>query len=120
MGLEILLAIGSAIVGALLSWPIAHWYYRRAAKEAPEWAQPLIDKLPDAPISQERLVTLYNEAIESGEIDPHAFTGYTRCPKCGASQEYFEPWEAWDNVRGDGYRGFRCGKCKYEISGGEV
>jgi rubredoxin len=99
---------------------IAHLYYRRSAKEAPEWAQPLIDSLPDSPVSPERLVELYNDAFASGEMMPHQFTGFVKCPKCDAGQEFFEPYEAYDDHSGRGVRGFRCSKCGYELSGEDI
>jgi len=36
------------IVGALISWIIAHFYYRRSSSNAPDWAKPLIDSLKHA------------------------------------------------------------------------
>lgn len=122
--MELLVGI---ITGGALSWAIAHWYYRRSSKEVPDWANrtpdwaiPLIEKLPDAPVSQERLIELYNEAVATGELQPHQFTGFLKCPNCGAGQEYFEPYEASDPRYDMHIRGFRCSKCGYELSGDEV
>lgn len=115
------------VLGGLVSWGIAHWYYRQSSKQAPEWAantpewaKPLIAKLPDAPVSSERLVQLYHEALELGDLQPDPYSGYVACPKCGAPSSEFKGWEDIDPVRGDLYRGVRCGKCGYDIAGGEV
>jgi len=114
------------ILGGVISWVIAYYYYRQSSKQAPEWAQkapewarPLIEKLPDAPISSERLVRLYHEALEKGKIDfPDPMSGYVECPRCGAPASDFEPWE--DYAHDSRYVGTRCGKCGKELSGGEV
>lgn len=58
--------------GMAISWLIAHVYYRQSSKNAPEWAQPLIDSLPETEPSQEELLKLVkgyvvnNSLLESG------------------------------------------------------
>jgi len=126
---ELLLTLGGALIGALLSWPIAHWYYRRAAKEIPEWARntpewaiPLIESLPSAPVSAERLITLYQAALERGDLFPDPESGYIKCPKCGAAKSQFESlWEP-DPHRGTSYMGIdlgyrvrRCAACGNDL-----
>ena len=109
------LLVGAAI-GALFSWPISHWYYRLSSKEAneaaktvPDWARPLIAKLPDQPISLDRLAELYHEELELGNIRPDPVSGYLVCPKCGGSTDQFESWES------GGYRGRKCKACGYDV-----
>src|SRR5687767_5637642 len=98
--------------GALISWALSHRYYRRSARETPHWAKRFIESLPDQPIPTQRLVELYHAALDSGEIGhPDPIGGYVACPKCGASSDEFEPWEATDFERDDTYRGMRCGRC---------
>lgn len=112
--METLLGVAA---GALIGWLIAHWYYRRASVDTPEWAKPLIDKLPDAPVSIQRLVELYHDALENGEIGrPDPLGGYVACPECGDSSDNFEYWEQTDDARDDTYRGVKCGKCGYDVS----
>lgn len=108
-----------AVVGAGISWLITHIYYRQSAKVAPKWAQPLIDKLPDAPVSSERLIELYHQALDSGQFIPDPMSGYVACPNCGASSTQFEGWETVD-PRGDLYRGRRCKMCGHDIACEEV
>ena len=40
--MELLLSL---LAGGLISWIIAHFYYRRSSSEAPKWARPLIERL---------------------------------------------------------------------------
>lgn len=108
-----------AVVGAIISGLISHWYYRQSSKVIPEWAKPLIDKLPNAPVTPARLVELYHEALETGQFVADPLSGYVACPTCGAASSQFEGWERGDS-RGDLYRGTRCKKCGHEIAGGEV
>jgi len=103
------------LVGAGISWGIAHFYYRRSNTVAPDWAKPLIEKLPDAPITIERLIDLYHEAIETGQVTAHP-SGYVKCPECGVGQEHFKGWEAVDHEREDHYWGFKCDKCNHVLS----
>ncbi|WP_348814405.1 hypothetical protein NFG57_12005 [Halomonas sp. H10-59] len=58
--------------GAFASWLITHIYHRNSSKNAPEWARPLIDSLPETEPSQEELSKLVqdyvvnNSLVESG------------------------------------------------------
>jgi hypothetical protein len=94
-----MIEIGLSIISFLAGCVVTHIYYRRASKEAPEWAKaipewakPLIAKLPDQPISLDRLAELYHEELELGNIRPDPISGYLVCPKCGASTDQFESW----------------------------
>ena len=69
----ILLMIAGALVGAILSWAVAHWYYRRSivempewAKKVPEWAIPLIQKLPDRPMTDGEAIARFLELRGDG------------------------------------------------------
>lgn len=127
MGTSILISVISVIVGFLLSWAIAHRYYRRASRDmdeqaqyVPRWAVPLIESLPDHPVSTARLIELYHSALENGEVSPDPSSGYLACPKCGAPSDEFEPWEAVDHTRDDAYHGVRCGRCGADVSWSEI
>ena len=124
MALDLSLNVIFLVVGGLLSWLITHRYYRRSTvevptwiHETPEWAIPLIEALPDQPISLDRLIELYQNALDNGEIsvDPHS--GYVKCPRCGASSSQFESWQDMDDRRGDLYYGMKCRACGCEVSG---
>jgi hypothetical protein len=84
--MEIALFIG----GAFVSWIITHAYYRHSSKIAPDWAQPLIAKLPDSPPTKERLLELVQEYIGKGEVKVNDPTGHIACPECANSAEHFE------------------------------
>lgn len=109
------------LAGGVVSWVVAHWYHKRSSTEVPEWAKPLVENLPDQPVSRERLIELYHDALETGAISmPDPIGGYLACPSCGAPSSEFEPWGAIDPDRGDEYNGFRCGKCKRDVSWTQV
>jgi hypothetical protein len=76
--IELIIAISSGFVG----WVITHIYHRKASTNPPEWAKPLIEKLPDVPPSREKLIELINEAFDSGILKPDPILGYVACPNC--------------------------------------
>ena len=103
------------VAGSVLSWIITYWYYQKSSTNVPEWAKPLIEKLPDSPISIERLVDLYHDAIESGDVTPHP-SGYIKCSECGAGSDYFEPWQVGVPELDSIFHGYKCAKCNYELT----
>ena len=106
------------ILGGLISWLVSHQYYKRSSKEAPEWALPLIEKLPDVPPSTERLLELYQDALDAGDIPfPDPITGRLTCPKCGTSNTEFEMGQG-DNKYGH-YVWVTCPNCGWS-DGGEM
>jgi hypothetical protein len=112
------LAIGvffGAALGGIITWVVAHVYHQRSSSNAPDWAKPLIESLPDTPVPVERLIELYQDALEAGEFEVDPFSGYIVCPECGAPSSEFESWEDIDD-RGDHYVGRRCGQCGYSLS----
>src|SRR5277367_533557 len=97
MGMEIALMLAGVILGAIPSWLISRWFYRRStvempdwAKNVPQWAIPLIESLPEQPVTVERIIQLYQDALDSGKLDPDPLSGYVACPSCGAPSSEFE------------------------------
>ncbi len=72
------------LVFFLAGWAITHVYYRLSAKQIPEWAKPIIDQLPLDPPTPQRLLELFQGALERGEVRPHPVFGHVACPKCHA------------------------------------
>jgi hypothetical protein len=125
--LEIAITIGSLLIGGAISWAISHLYYRRSSAkkpawydDAPDWAKEFMESLPNDPPSIDRLVELYQDALERGDISVDPSTGYVKCPKCGASPDHFKSWEAGDASRDMMFRGVKCGKCGHELTWEEV
>ena len=77
------------IFGGLISWIIAHVYYRKSSTFAPEWAKPLIEKLPGVPPSKEKLIELINEAFDAGILKPDPILRYVACPNCKSPSSDF-------------------------------
>jgi hypothetical protein len=118
--IEAFLTFVGVILGAVPSWLISRFYYRRSTIEVPEWARQLVESLPDHPISTERLTELYHAALERGELHPDPYSGYVACPKCGEPSEQFKGYEATDYEHDRIYRGVQCGACGHEVAGGEI
>ncbi|MFL9814549.1 hypothetical protein D7241_14950 [Stutzerimonas sp. VN223-3] len=55
-------------LGGLVSWLISHLYYRQSSKKAPEWAVPLIDKLPTTLPTETQLLTLVKEHLHQSPL----------------------------------------------------
>lgn len=85
-----------AILGGGISWFVTHIYYRKSSTVVPEWAKPIIERLPEEPPTKERLLELFQDALDKGEIVPHPEFGYVACPECNAPSTDFEEefWEA--------------------------
>lgn len=56
------------ILGGLASWVIAHLYYRQSSRQAPEWAKPLIDMLPDKALTESQLISLVQKYTQENPI----------------------------------------------------
>ena len=76
--------IVGVILGSLVSWGITHWYHKKSEKEAPEWAKPLIDSLPQEEPSTEELLAIVQNAINEGSVSPHPIFSHVACPECKA------------------------------------
>ncbi|MER9843535.1 hypothetical protein NKJ59_20115 [Mesorhizobium australicum] len=113
------------VASAFASWFFSRWYYRQSSVETPEWANkvpawaiPLIQKLPDAPVSIERLIDLYHDAIQAGGIQPHP-SGFIKCPECGAGADKFVAWQVAAPELGSLFHGYKCSECNCELTADE-
>jgi len=48
-------------------------YYRKSSVKAPEWARPLIQSLPDQPISKEEFGKLFDDKMRNVVLDGGTF-----------------------------------------------
>ena len=72
------------LAGGGISWLLTHVYYRKSSIEVPEWAKPIIRNLPPERPSRERLLELFQEALEKGDVRPDPVFGHVACPECHA------------------------------------
>lgn len=78
------------ILGGIISWFVTYIYYRKSTSEIPEWAKPIIDKLPPEQPSQEKLLELFQEALNNEEIIPDPILGHVACPECKTTASDFQ------------------------------
>jgi len=105
------------ILGSVITLAIAHLYYKRSLIHTPEWARPLIEKLPDVQPSREKFIDMIHEFLEEEPIDPHF--GIVACPECKNPLDQMKRTSGSDPVRGDFYIGIECPVCGW-WTGGEV
>jgi hypothetical protein len=60
------------LVGGLISWIIAHFYYRRSSSNAPDWVKPLIESFEQASQRAEA-AGLLATAAQSAEVTEFSF-----------------------------------------------
>jgi len=99
------------LISAVVSWAITHAYYKRSSVNVPEWAKPIIERLPEAPPSRDQLIDLFHEALQDGELIPDPNFGYVACPRCKAPSTEFDTHEQFDEEREDRYLVVRCKRC---------
>jgi len=110
--IEAILEVGCSIV---VTWLVAHFYYRRSVTNAPNWARPLIERLPDTPPTPERLMDLYQQALMDGQIErPDPMTGLYKCPRCGAPASQFKG-QTYESDYVTGVQ-IKCPSCGYSES----
>jgi hypothetical protein len=78
------------LAGAIISWIIAHIYYKKSAAHIPDWAKSLIERLPEERPSPDRLLELFEDALQKGEIDPDPVFGHVACPVCKSPSKDFK------------------------------
>ena len=101
------------VLGAVASWAISHYYYRRGNKKRPDWfsiesIKEILTKHPeDMDWTARQIVNLYNEKIfDSNSSDPLPFNC---CPKCGS--EKLEKSTFDDYKRDESYYVISCKEC---------
>jgi hypothetical protein len=77
------------VAGGLLSWVITYVYYRKSSVDVPEWAKPIVESLPQNPPSKEKLLELFQAALQRGEVAPDPVLGHVACPECHAPSSEF-------------------------------
>src|SRR5215471_2616808 len=65
-----------AVAGGLLSWLITRHYYRKSSIDVPEWAKPILRSLPQNPPSKEKLLELFQDALQRGDVAPDPVLGH--------------------------------------------
>ena len=69
---------------------VALFFYHRASTQTPEWAKEFVKDLPKEPPTEEELLRLFQEHLDSGEIEFDPEFGLVACPNCGGSAAEFE------------------------------
>ena len=75
--------------GAVLSWLISYIYYKKSSVQIPDWAKPIIKRLPEEPPTKDKLLELFQDALDKGEVEVDPVVGYVACPECKASSKDF-------------------------------
>ena len=70
------------VFGGLISWLVSHQYYKKANLSPPEWAIPIIEKLPLIAPSEEEFLKLFQKEVSEGTIIPHPVFKHVACPNC--------------------------------------
>ena len=60
-------------LGGLVSLVISHLYYKKSSKKAPEWAIPLIEKLPATLPTESQLLRLVKEYVHQSPLKEKGF-----------------------------------------------
>ncbi len=80
------------VLGGVVSWAITHYYDRRASVRVPDWARPLLRRLPEAAPSKAELQKVFREVLEETELevvepeDENEFEELEECPKCQSDE----------------------------------
>lgn len=91
------LVLGTVIGGAI-SWFVTHIYHHKSSTEIPDWAKPIVEKLPPSRPPEAELLKLFQQALNTGEIVPDPLLGHVACPDCKAPASDFK-----DKTFGDEY-----------------
>ena len=87
VGIELLIG---AVIGGLVSWIMTRSYYKKARFSVPDWAKPIIGKLPPAPPTQQALLELFEGGFLRAEAGPHPVSQRVACPICNAPVSDFK------------------------------
>ncbi len=102
-----------SLVACAFTWLIAHFYYHRSSTQVPPWAKKLIQNLPDNPPKLNELLRLFQDYLDSGDIEIKFPLNLIVCPECGASAKDFE-----DKIHGDDFHTvivYTCPSCGWSI-----
>jgi RNase P subunit RPR2 len=88
--IQVVLLIVSNIVSGVIAWIIAHFYYRRTSNTIPEWAKLFVEHLPVQKPSKEELLRLFQEHLDSGDVEIDPILRRVACPECGESAKNFK------------------------------
>jgi hypothetical protein len=71
---------------------VVYYYvgYKKSTKEIPDWAKPIIEKLPQSKPTEAELLKLFQEALNTGDVVPDPIFGYVACPNCKAPASDFQ------------------------------
>ena len=100
----------SSSAAACSTWLIAHAYYRRSSVQVPEWARPLVESLPEARPSRERLIELSTRRSRRVTSSRTAISATSRAQVQGVTSE-FETTRQHDERFDDDYLVIRCKRC---------
>jgi len=77
-------------VGCTVTWLITHSYYKRSLTTIPEWAKPIVEHLPKKIPTKDELLQLFQEHLDTGEVEVDPLLGRVSCPECGESSKNFK------------------------------
>lgn len=86
------------ICGGIISWIISRKYHMKSNQCPPDWAIPLIEKLPKLAPTDEEFLNLFQDEISIGNIKPHPVFSIVACPNCGAPLKELEERAYGDDV----------------------
>ncbi len=103
----------------MLAWILAHAYYKKSSKNIPDWAKPLVEKLPKSRPTDSELLKIFEEALDTGSIVQDPVFGHVACPNCYAPASDFEEKGHTDLYSERTYVFVTCPHCGWS-DGGEV
>lgn len=109
--------IAGIVLGALTSWAVTHWYYRRSSNDQERLYSKLSSEVRTAILDDSRetlSIPELNRLLEDKTIDPEASSyplPFKACPKCGSVK--LEHRELYDHKRDEVYYTIRCMECPW-------
>jgi predicted RNA-binding Zn-ribbon protein involved in translation (DUF1610 family) len=77
------------IAGCIVTLFISHLYYQRSINQIPKWADEFVKKLPKNQPEPRELLRLFQESLDSGEVEVNPVINRVICPECGESAKNF-------------------------------
>ncbi len=116
---DVVVFVGGLIIGAIISWWTAYYFYKKSSKERPEWIEGIEDEIleryPRRMPSRVELIALFQEHLDEGTAVINEPTGLVACPECGNSAEHFEETS---HMQGDiCVVEVKCPNCNYKTYG---